>query len=612
MAAAILPSFEDKLDFENNSRGFVASLEPCIIREKSTGRIVWNNDEYRFLERATCPEKAHPSLWRQAQLISKHGLFEVTEGVYQVRGFDLSNMTIIEGKRGIIIADPLISSECAEAALKLYRTHRGQRQVTAIMYTHSHADHFGGVGGVLSEPDTHVPIVAPEGFLEHAVSENVYAGVPMARRADYMYGESIKKGPDAQIGCGIGTTNSTGTTGLIPPTLSITKTGQEEVLDGVRIVFQVTPGAEAPSDMNFYLPQHRALCMADNSIHTLHNILTLRGAMVRDAADWSHYLDEAIVLFGHKSDVVFAGHQWPTWGQESILQYLTEQRDLYGYLHDQTVRLMNQGLTGSEIAEEFVLPDRLQKVWHARGYYGSVSHNVKAIYQRYMGWYDGNPVNLWEHPPVQKAQRYVKCMGGLDATIKIAETFAKEGDLRFAATLLGHAVFADPTNSAAKEALALVFDRLGHGAENSTWRNVYLTGATELRNGVTAKTLDVLNVDMLSALTVDQLLSSLATRLDGPRAQHEMFALELRLEDLKTSYQLVLSNGVLIHRSGVLGGSFRESVGFSCILTKARLIQVLVGKASLDGLEQTGDPRLLQKLLSYMVDPNPSFAIVTP
>ena len=612
MATTTFPSFEDKLDFENSSRGFVASLEACIIREKSTGRIVWNNDEYRFLEGASCPKTANPSLWRQAQLVSKQGLFEVTEGIYQIRGFDLSNMTIVEGKQGVIIIDPLISSECAEAALKLYQTHRGQRQVTAVIYTHSHVDHFGGVHGLISEGYADIPVVAPEGFFEHAVSENVYAGVAMARRAVYMFGESIKKGPEAQIGCGLGMTNSTGTTGLIPPTLYITKTGQKEVIDGVPIVFQITPGTEAPSEMNFYFPQHRALCMAENATHTFHNILTLRGAAVRDAAAWSQYLDEAILLFGHESDVVFASHHWPIWGQESILQFLTEQRDLYGYVHDQTLRMINQGLTGLEIAEEFVLPDRLRDAWHARGYYGSVSHNVKAIYQRYMGWYDGNPAHLWEHPPVQQAQRYIKCMGGVDATIETAESFAKEGDLRFAATLLSHAVFVDPNNNTAKKALASVFDRLGYGAENGTWRNVYLTGAHELRNGVTAKSVDLLNPDMLSALTVDQLLTSLATRLDGPRCQHESFALELRLKDLDCSYQLLLSNGVLIRRSEVLEGVSKMPVGFTCTLTKAQLVRVLTKEGGLEELEQTGDPRYLEKLMSYIVDSTPGFAIVTP
>lgn len=612
MATTLLPSFEDKIDFENASRGFVASLEPCIIREKATGRIVWNNDEYRFLQEARCPETANPSLWRQAQLVGKQGLFQVTEGIYQARGFDLSNMTIIEGKLGIIIIDPLISAECAEAALTLYRAHRGQRKVTAVIYTHSHADHFGGVHGVLSESDTDVPIVAPEGFVEHAISENIYAGNAMTRRAVYMYGTAIAKGPEGQLGCGLGATNSVGTSGLRPPTVSITKTGEEKVLDGVQIVFQVTPGTEAPSEMNFYFPQHRALCMAENATHTLHNILTLRGAVVRDAAAWSRYLDEAIVLFGYQSDVVFASHHWPTWGQELIVQYLAEQRDLYGYLHDQTLRMMNQGLTGSEIAEEFVLPDTLQKAWHARGYYGSVSHNVKAIYQRYMGWYDGNPVHLWEHPPVQQAQRYVKSMGGVEGTIKTADSFVKEGDLRFAATLLGHAVFADPDNSVAKEALASVLVELGQGAENGTWRNVYLTGAHELRHGVQKTLIDLSNPAMLSPLTVDQLLTSLATRLDGPRAQHESFALELRLKDLGRSYQVFLSNGVLIHREVGPDDRVPESVEFSCTLTKAELIRVLINKTSVEGLEHVGDPKLFARLMSYMVDANPSFAIVTP
>lgn len=616
MATTVMPSFEDTEDFENSSRGFVASLEPCTIREESSGRIIWNNEEFRFVQATPCPGTANPSLWRQAQLVSKQGLFEVTGGIYQVRGFDISNMTIVEGTRGIIIIDPLTSVECAEAALKLYRTHRGERPVTAIIYTHSHADHFGGVHGVLPKDTPDVPIVAPEGFLEHAVSENVYAGVSMARRAVYMYGDSIEAGPTGKICCGLGATVSQGVVGLIQPNFTITRTGQKHILDGVEIIFQVTPGTEAPSEMNFYFPRHRALCMAENATHTLHNILTLRGAAVRDAASWSRYMDEAIVMFGYDSDVVFASHHWPTWGQTSILQYLTEQRDLYGYLHDQTVRLMNQGLTGLEIAEEFVLPERLEKAWHARGYYGSVSHNVKAIYQRYMGWYDGNPAHLWEHPPVPQADRYIKCMGGADATITMAKSFANDGDLRFAATLLNHVVFADPSNSTAKEALAGIFDRLGYGAENGTWRNAYLTGAHELRHGNTHKPLDLSGPDLLSALTVEQILDSLAVRLDGPRSQHETFALELCLEDLKRTYQLILSNGVLIHRSAELGDAPRralpESIGFRCTLTKAQLMGIMTGKTTLDGLEQVGDPHLLGKLISYLTDPNPIFAIVTP
>lgn len=616
MAATTSFQFADKQDFENSRRGFIATLDPCIIRLQSTGRIIWNNEDYRFLQGTDCPTTVNPSLWRQAQLVVKHGLFEVTPGIYQVRGFDISNMTIIEGSRGAIVVDPLISTECAAAAWTLYQTHRGTKPITGLIYTHPHLDHYGGARGVIPDEDSKVPILAPEGFLEHAVSENVYAGTPMSRRAVYMYGESLPKGPEGQVSCGLGATNSTGTVSLLPPTLSIMNTGQEEVIDGVRFIFQLTPDTEAPSEMNFFLPQHRTLCMAENACHTLHNILTLRGAAVRDAASWSRYLDESIELFSPDTDIVFSSHHWPTWGQSAIIQFLSEQRDLYGYLHDQTVRMINQGLTGAEIAEEFILPERLQRTWHARGYYGSVSHNVKAIYERYMGWYDGNPVHLWEHPPVQQAERYVECLGGIDSTIEKAKTFAQKGDLRFAATLLGHAVFAAPGNSSVRDTLASVFEQLGYGAENATWRNFYLTGAHELRNGISAKMVNLLNPEMLLGLTVEQLLSSLAVRLDGPRAQYESFAIDLHVQDIKRSFRLVLSNGVLIHR----GREFRRSsegtqeqpVGFSCSLTKAQLTGLLLGKGRVENYENTGDPRLFETLISYATDPDPCFAIVMP
>ena len=389
-----LPSFEDRTDFENADRGFVAALTPGVVKDRN-GRVVWDADAYRFLD-GDCPDTANPSLWRQSQLCAKQGLFEVTDGIYQVRGLDLSNISFIEGDTGVIVIDPLISTECAAAALALYREHRGQRPVTAVIYTHSHGDHFGGVRGVLPEKD--IPVIAPAGFLEHAVSENVYAGTAMTRRAVYMYGAVVAKGPAGQIGAGLGQTTSTGTISLVPPTLDITRTGQEETVDGVRIVFQITPGTEAPSEMNFYFPDKHAVCMAENATHNLHNLLTLRGAVVRNPHVWAHYLTEAIELFADKSDVLFASHHWPTWGQQQITAFLTEQRDLYAYLHDQTLRLLNQGHTGIEIAELIELPPALEHAWHARGYYGSVSHNVKAIYQHYMGWFDGNPAHRWELP----------------------------------------------------------------------------------------------------------------------------------------------------------------------------------------------------------------------
>ena len=374
--------FEDRADFEDADRGLIGSLDPGVVKDAS-GRVVWDNDAFAFLQE-DCPETANPSLWRQSELCARQGLFEVAEGIYQVRGLDLSNMTIVEGDRGVVVIDPLISTETAAAALALYRRHRGDRPVTGVIYTHSHGDHFGGVRGVVTEE---VPILAPAGFLEHAVEENVYAGGAMNRRAVYMYGAELDKTPEGQIGAGLGMTTSTGTVSLIPPTVDITHTGQQETVDGVLIEFQLTPGTEAPAEMNFLFPERRALCMAENATHNLHNLLTLRGALVRDPRIWARYLNEAIVLFGDRADVAFASHHWPTWGHDKIIRFLSEQRDLYAYLHDQSLRMLNQGYTGLEIAELIQLPPALERAWHARGYYGSVSHNVKAIYQRYMGWF---------------------------------------------------------------------------------------------------------------------------------------------------------------------------------------------------------------------------------
>lgn len=412
-------AFGDRTDFENAERGLVASLSPAVVKD-AHGKVVWDNDAFGFLD-GPCPETANPSLWRQSQLCAKQGLFEVADGIYQVRGLDLSNMTLVEGDRGVLVIDPLVSVETAAAALALYRRHRGERPVTGLVYTHSHVDHFGGAEGVIEagNPDG-VPILAPEGFLDHAVSENVYAGTAMGRRGVYHTGVMLERGPDGMIGTGLGQTASSGRISLVPPTRDITRTGQEEVIDGVRIVFQMTPGTEAPAEMNFLFPDRRALCLAENATHNQHNILTLRGALVRDARVWARYLDEAIDLFADGADVAFASHHWPTWGRDAIVAFLSQQRDLYAYLHDQTLRLLNQGFTGLEIAEMIELPPALASAWHARGYYGSVNHNVKAIYQRYMGWFDGNPAHLWEHPPVENAQRYVECMGGASKVMAMA------------------------------------------------------------------------------------------------------------------------------------------------------------------------------------------------
>jgi alkyl sulfatase BDS1-like metallo-beta-lactamase superfamily hydrolase len=598
--------FGDRTDFENAERGRIDALDPCVVRA-ADGRVVWDLTPYSYLD-GDCPATVHPSLWRQAQLCVKQGLFQVTDGIYQLRGLDLSNMTVVEGSSGVIVIDPLISAECAAAGLALYRKNRGDRPVTGVIYTHSHTDHFGGVMGVLPDGAGEVPILAPQGFLEHAVSENVYAGVAMARRAVYMYGPNLDPSPTGQVSTGLGIATSTGSVGLLAPTVDITHTGQAETIDGVRIVFQLTPGTEAPAEMNFHFPAHRALCMAENATHNLHNLLTLRGALVRDPRVWSRYLNEAIELFGAGTDVAFASHHWPTWGTENAVRYLSEQRDLYGYLHDQTLRMLNNGSTGLEIAEDIELPPALEMAWHARGYYGSVSHNVKAIYQRYMGWFDGHPSSLWAHPPQATAARYVDVIGGPQAVLDKAQAYADNGDLRFAAELLKHAVFADPEDSAARDALADVYQRLGYRAENATWRSFFLTGALELRKGIKPTPIADLGAGMAGALTVEQLFDTLAIRVDGPRAAAESLVIDWQFTDSKMTVRLALSNGVLIQTENPRS---RATADLTLTLTKPQLLGILAGRG-LDGIEHTGDPAVLGRLTSLLDTPDPAFPIVTP
>lgn len=595
--------FSDRTDLDNANRGLIGVLEPAVVHGDD-GRVVYDAAGFAAATAGDCPDTVNPSLWRQAQLTSVHGLFGVTEGIYQIRGYDLSNMTLVEGATGVVVIDPLVSSECAAAGLALYRRHRGERPVSAVIYTHSHIDHFGGVLGVV-DADTTVPIIAPEHFLEHAVSENVYAGGAMLRRGMYHTGVVLPVGATGTLGAGLGPSTSMGTVGLIAPTVDITHTGQEETFDGVRMIFQVTPGTEAPSEMNFYFPDHRALCMAENATHNMHNILTLRGAQVRDSRIWSRYLTEAIEMFGYDSDVAFASHHWPTWGTAELLFYLTQQRDLYAYLHDQTLRRLNQGYVGSEIAENFPMPPALEAAWHTRGYYGSVNHNVKAIYQRYLGWYDGNPAHLWPHPPEASAARYVRALGGVEAAVAKAQEFADEGDLRFAAELAGHAVFAEPDHAGAKRLLAQVFTKLGYGSECATWRNNFLVGADELVGP--PHPAPVRGSGIVSALTITQLFDSIAIRLDGPRAWELSASIRWNFTDTDETYRMELSNGVLIHHPT----RRQDAADLTVTLTKRDLVDILTG-AGTGGATFDGDASAIGTITGLIDEPPKAFDIVTP
>jgi alkyl sulfatase BDS1-like metallo-beta-lactamase superfamily hydrolase len=612
-AVASLP-IDDTQDFDDADRGFIGRAESRQVRA-ADGRAVWDLDAYGFLD-GPPPETTNPSLWRQAQLCAKDGLFKVVPGIYQLRGFDLSVMSVIEGDTGVIVIDPLTCRETAAAAFALYTAHRGPRPVRAMIYTHSHVDHFGGVKGIITQDQVDagdVPVIAPEGFMHHAISENVFAGTAMARRAAYMYGAALDKGPGGQIGAGLGQTIPTGTLTLIAPTIDITHTGQELIVDGVSIAFQVTPGTEAPAEMNFYFPGHGALCAAENTTHTLHNVLTIRGAVVRDAHAWAHYLTETIDLWGDELDVVFASHHWPTWGRERAVEFLAMQRDMYLYLHDQALRLINQGYVGAEIAEMLEMPPALQAAWHTHGYYGSVSHNLKAVYQRYMGWYDGNPANLWGYPPVEVANRYVAAMGGAAGALETARRAYDDGDYRWAVEVCKHLLFADDTDAAAQALQADALEQLGFGAENGTWRNAFLSGAHELRHGRFGSPTTA-SAELVSALSVDQVLDSIAIRIDGPKAWHERLTLSFVVTDTGATHIAELRNGVLHHRTSPSPASGSTTL----TLTRPMLIGLITGAVDLgdavrDGdIDVDGEPTDLGRLVGLLAPVDPDFPIVTP
>ncbi len=602
--------FNDTRDFDDANRGLIATLDVGAIKN-AAGDTIWDLNAYEFLD-GEAPDTVNPSLWRQSQLCAKHGLYEVTDGIYQIRGFDLSNMTVIEGERGIIIIDPLISTETAAASLALYHAHRGDRPVKAVIYTHCHVDHFGGVKGVTTQEDVdagRVQIIAPTGFMEPAIAENLYAGTAMGRRAGYMYGAALPRDPRGGVGAGLGQTTSTGTVTVIEPTVDITETGQELTVDGVRMVFQLALGTEAPAEMHFHFPDRRALCIAENATHTMHNILTLRGAVVRDPRAWAHYLGEAIEMFGDDTDVVFASHHWPTWGREQILTFLQTQREMYAYLHDQTLRLLNRGYTGIEIAEQFHIPPGLEQAWNTHGYYGSVNHNVKAVYQRYLGWFDGNPANLWQHPPEASAPRYVEFMGGADTVVAKARKSFEDGDYRWAAEVLNHVIFAQPDHAEALALQADTFEKLGFAAESGPWRNFYLSGAMELRSGNFGTPTAASGKDIAANLQPEMFLDALAIQLDAQKVWDLDITLRWVFGDER--FLTRLHNGVLLRDHD------KPDVAAAATVTVPDGVLVYLATGDLPGAQAAGlavdgDPGALIGVLGALSPPDPNFNIVTP
>ena len=610
--------FSDKTDFENAHKGFLAPLPSAVVKGKA-GNVIWDPNKYGFIkEGAPAPDTVNPSLWRNAQLINISGLFEVTDGIYQVRNYDLSNMTIIEGKEGVTIVDPLISEETARNALELYYAKRGKKPVKAVIYTHSHVDHYGGVKGVASEADVKagkVQIIAPEGFLEAAVAENVMAGNAMSRRAAYMYGNLLPPDPKGQVGAGLGTTTSAGTVTLIAPTMTIHKTGETHVIDGLTYEFLMAPGSEAPSEMLWYIKEKKAIEAAEDCTHTLHNTYSLRGAKIREPLPWSKYLNEALEMWGKDAQVIFAQHHWPTWGNENVTALMRGQRDLYRFINDETLRLANEGYTRDEIAEQFKLPDSLAHLWSSRGYYGSISHDVKATYVLYLGWFDGNPATLHELVPVDAARKYVEYMGGADAVLKKAKESYDKGEYRWVAQVVKHVVFADPNNKAARNLEADALEQLGYQAESGPWRNFYLTGAKELREGVTkGPTPNTASPDTVRAMSPEMFFDFLAVRLNAQKAGDAKMALNVDFGGDGGKYLLELENGVLNHTAGVQSPNADATVALSRdTLNNIILKQTTLADAQKAGkVKVTGSGDKLNQLLSYTDNFEFWFNIVTP
>jgi len=611
-------NWDDTQDYELASRGFIATLDDPVITDEN-GRPVWDLNAYHFLAEETAPPSVNPSLWRQSRLLTLyHGLFKVTDGVYQIRGFDISVMSIIETDSGYVVVDPLLSVPTSKAGMELVYRHLGQKPIVAVIYTHSHLDHWGGVKGVISEADVQsgkVKIIAPEHFLDFAISENIIAGNVMSRRASYMYGNLNPKGAKGQVGAGLGQTTSSGAVTLIDPTDYITATGQTLTLDGLEIEFQLTPGTEAPAEMNFVFPKYRALCMAENCTHNMHNLYTLRGAEVRDARAWARYIDEALVQFSGKFDVIFATHHWPMWGTDAGIDFLKKQRDMYKYLHDETLRLANQGYTILEIPEIIHLPAELFRAWYNRGYYGTVSHNVKAVYQRYLGFFDGNPANLHPLPPVEAGKQYVAFMGGAAALLDKARQSFAEGNYRWVAQVVNHLVFAEPDNQEACELQADALEQLGYQAESGPWRNFYLSAAKELRDGV----LDLaapksVTPDTVRATPLEMFFDLMAVRLVGPKAEGKVITLNANFTDVDEQYLLVVENGVLNHSKGQPSAQADASV----TLTRTALDQVVLGEATLPDKLASGEVKIegnqakLVEFLSLMDNFEFWFNIATP
>ncbi|HIC0732864.1 TPA: alkyl/aryl-sulfatase [Escherichia coli] len=583
--------FSDRQDFDDAQRGFIAPLLDEGILRDANGKPYYRGEDYKFDINAPAPETVNPSLWRQSQINGISGLFKVTDRMYQVRSQDISNITFIEGDTGIIVIDPLVTPNAAKASLDLYFKHRPQKPIVAVIYTHSHTDHYGGVKGIVSEADVKagkVQIIAPAGFMDEAISENVLAGNIMSRRAFYSYGLLLPHNAQGDIGNGLGVTLTTGGPTIIAPTRSITKTGEKLNIDGLDFEFLMAPGSEAPSEMHLYIPALKALCTAENSTHTLHNFYTLRGAKTRDTAKWTDYLNETLDKWGSQAEVLFMPHTWPVWGNQHINDYIGKYRDTIKYIHDQTLHLANQGYTMNEIGNMIHLPETLDKNWASRGYYGSVSHNARAVYNFYLGYHDGNPANLNPYGQVDMGKRYVKALGGSAHAINLAREAYNQGDYRWASELLKQVIAANPGDQVAKNLQADTFEQLGYQAESATWRGFYLTGAKELREG--AKKIEhasTASPDTIKGMTVEMLLDYMAVRLNSEKAAGKSISLNFNLSD-NDNLNLSLNNSVLNYRKVL-----QPKVDASFYMIRSDLHDVLVGQAKMADLVKAKKAKII-------------------
>lgn len=612
----------DPQDLERVRRGFIAARTEPLINDE-LGRKVIDTGAYDFLrDGRECPETVNPHLWRHATLNAHHGLFEVAPNVWQVRGYDISNITFVRGATGWIVIDPLTADSTAKASLELLSEHVERRPVSAVIYTHSHADHFGGVLGVTTKADVEngkCQIIAPVGFLHEAIAENVIAGVAMSRRATYQFGPLLPPGPQGHVDSGLGNSVPTAAPSLLAPTRDITFTGEELVVDGVRIVFQLTPETEAPAEMNFFFPDFGWLCMAENCSHTMHNLVPIRGALVRNALNWSKYINESIELFADKTDVLFTSHNWPRWGRQDVNEFLVLQRDLYRWIHDQTMRHANHGMTALEIAELLVLPDEFLAHEHTRGFYGDLVHNIKAVYQRYLSWYDGNPSNLNKLAPSRAGAKYLELAGGIDELLASAQKAFAEGDYRWVVELVNHAVFAEPTNERARSLQADALEQLGYQSESATFRNAYLMGAQELRNGPPPRSpARVRARSLIKAMTIEQVFDTLAVRAMSENLGGVAIAINWTFTDMVNTPDEKWILGVSHRTIFATQGRHNQSASATISVSRDLFLEVIAQTTTfVDEIQKgtvtiDGDATVMLQIFGNLDNFSTGFAIVEP